>query len=63
METVVNAKIIIEGEEVLESFKIKRRVKQDCLLTLLLFVLSMETLGKTIRKNKEFKELVTERVQ
>jgi hypothetical protein len=63
METVVNTKTVIEREEVLKLFKIKKRVRQGCLLAPLLFVLSVKTLGETIRKNKKFKRLVTERVQ
>jgi hypothetical protein len=59
----VNAKTVIEGEEVSKLFKIKRGVRQGCSLASLLFVLSMEALGKAIRKNKKFKGLVTERVQ
>jgi hypothetical protein len=41
METVVNAKTVIEEEEVLEPFKIKKEVKQGCLLVSLLVVLSV----------------------
>jgi Reverse transcriptase (RNA-dependent DNA polymerase) len=63
METVVNAKSVIEKEEVLEPFKIERGVRQDCPLAPLLFVLLVEVLGEAIRKNKKFKGLVTEGVQ
>jgi hypothetical protein len=62
METVVNTKTIIKGEEISKSFKIERRVRQGCLLALLLFVLSVKALRESIRKNKKFKRLVMKRV-
>jgi hypothetical protein len=57
MKTVVNIETIIERKKILELFKIEKRVRQGCLLALLLFVLSVKTLEESIRKNKEFKGL------